>query len=39
YPYRNPGRGGRDYDLYSFGADGREGGEKEDADIINWKKD
>jgi len=37
YQYRKPGREGRDYDLYSFGADGQEGGEDEDADIVNWQ--
>jgi general secretion pathway protein G len=30
-------RGGIDYDLYSLGADGKPGGEGEDADIGNWK--
>ncbi len=39
YQYKKPGREGRNYDLYSFGADGREGGEKVDADILNWKVD
>jgi len=37
YQYRKPGREGRDYDLYSFGADGQEGGEDENADIVNWQ--
>jgi general secretion pathway protein G len=37
YQYRKPGREGRDFDLYSYGADGQEGGEKEDADIVSWK--
>ncbi|MEN8216308.1 MAG: type II secretion system major pseudopilin GspG [Pseudomonadota bacterium] len=37
YQYRKPGREGRDYDLYSFGADGQEGGEGEDADIVSWQ--
>ena len=36
YVYRNPGQHG-DYDLYSFGADGQEGGEGENADVTNWK--
>ncbi|ENX17261.1 type II secretion system protein G [Acinetobacter sp. CIP 64.2] len=31
--YVIPGREGRPYDLYSFGADGKEGGEGNDADI------
>lgn len=36
YQYRNPGRNGQ-VDVFSFGADGREGGEGNDADIGNWK--
>ena len=36
YQYQKPGRDGRDYDLYSFGADGQEGGEDENADIVSW---
>lgn len=36
YQYRFPGEHG-DYDLVSFGADGREGGEGEDADLVSWK--
>lgn len=35
YNYRSPGEHGR-YDLYSFGADGRDGGTGNDADITNW---
>lgn len=35
YGYRFPGEHG-DYDLYSLGADGREGGEGEDRDITSW---
>ena len=35
YHYAYPGRRAA-YDLYSFGADGREGGEGNDADIGNW---
>ena len=31
--YVIPGREGRSFDLYSFGADGKEGGEGNDADI------
>lgn len=34
YVYRTPGRNG-DYDVISYGLDGKEGGEKEDADIRN----
>ena len=37
YQYRKPGRENRDFDLYSYGADGQEGGDKEDADIVSWK--
>ena len=40
YQYIFPGtHGGKDYDLYSFGADGQEGGEGNDADIGNWNAD
>ncbi len=35
YHYVYPGRR-RSYDVYSLGADGREGGEGNDADIGNW---
>jgi general secretion pathway protein G len=35
YQYRQPGEHG-DYDIYSFGRDGKPGGQKEDADIGNW---
>ena len=35
YQYLSPGSSGA-YDLYSHGADGREGGEGYDADIGNW---
>jgi general secretion pathway protein G len=37
YQYRRPGRNKRDYDLFSYGADGQEGGEGENADIVNWE--
>lgn len=33
YLYRQPGTNGADYDVFSLGADGREGGEGTDADI------
>lgn len=36
YVYRSPGEHG-DYDLLALGADGREGGEGEDADLVSWK--
>lgn len=35
YQYRAPGTRGA-IDIFSFGADGREGGEGKDADIGNW---
>jgi len=35
YQYRSPGAHGV-IDVFSFGADGREGGEGKDADIGNW---
>lgn len=36
YLYESPGEHG-DYDLISMGADGSQGGEGEDVDIVNWK--
>ena len=36
YRYAAPGRDGREFEIYSYGADGREGGEDQDADIGNW---
>lgn len=38
YEYRNPGEHGR-IDVFSYGADGRPGGEGLDADIGNWAED
>ena len=35
YLYLSPGAHGR-FDLYSLGADGREGGEGVDQDIVSW---
>ena len=35
YQYRAPGEHG-DYDLFSYGKDGREGGSDEAVDIVNW---
>jgi general secretion pathway protein G len=37
YVYVSPGVHNRDYDLYSRGKDGVEGGEGYDADITNWE--
>lgn len=36
YIYQNPGSHG-EYDLYSYGRDGKPGGEGEDADIVSWE--
>ena len=35
YRYAAPGRQGQQFEIYSYGADGREGGEGENADIAN----
>ena len=35
YVYKSPGDHG-EYDLYTLGADGKEGGEGEDKDVANW---
>ena len=37
YVYESPGKEGRGYDLYSFGADNAEGGEGTYMDIVSWK--
>jgi len=36
YVYRSPGEHG-DFDIISLGADGGEGGEGEDEDVVSWK--
>ncbi|HTT43966.1 MAG TPA: type II secretion system major pseudopilin GspG [Steroidobacteraceae bacterium] len=36
YQYANPGQHGKDYDLFTYGADGTQGGEGIDADIGTW---
>ncbi len=36
YTYRSPGGHNPDYDLYSYGPDGKEGG---DDDIANWEEE
>jgi general secretion pathway protein G len=36
YVYRSPGQHG-DFDLLSYGSDGAEGGDGDNADIKNWK--
>jgi general secretion pathway protein G len=38
YRYAAPGRNGQPFDIFSYGADGREGGEDDTADIGNWKE-
>lgn len=35
YLYKSPGEHG-DYDLYSYGKDGQQGGEKDAQDVVNW---
>lgn len=37
YMYMSPGISGNKYDIYTLGADGREGGEGEAADINSWE--
>ncbi|TJZ78774.1 type II secretion system major pseudopilin GspG [Chitiniphilus eburneus] len=34
YIYRRPGENGREFDLLTYGADGKQGGTGEDADIV-----
>jgi len=36
YMYASPGKDGNDYELYSFGADGKKGGSDDSADISIW---
>jgi general secretion pathway protein G len=36
YLYQSPGTHG-EFDLYSYGRDGKPGGEGEDGDIGNWE--
>jgi general secretion pathway protein G len=36
YVYQQPGTHGGDFDLQSYGKDGRPGGTGEDADLTNW---
>ena len=36
YQFQSPGDHG-DFDIYSFGADGQQGGEDRDADIKSWE--
>jgi general secretion pathway protein G len=37
YLYKSPGEHG-EFDVYSYGADGKPGGTGEDADVISWEK-
>ena len=37
YNYRSPGTHGGDYDLYSYGSDGMDGGEGDNRDITSWE--
>jgi len=39
YKYEVPSKHGLQYDIYSYGADGQEGGEENDADVGNWNID
>ena len=39
YHYVSPGTHGLEYDLFTLGADGQEGGEGNNADIGNWNTD
>lgn len=39
YHYIYPGTHGKEYDLYSLGADNQEGGDGTNADIGNWNDD
>lgn len=36
YEYRQPGLDGREFDIWSYGQDGKEGGEGQDVDITSW---
>jgi general secretion pathway protein G len=37
YVYNYPGDHGDEPDIVSYGADGREGGEDENTDVVSWK--
>jgi len=36
YVYRAPGEAGRPYDLFSYGADGAPGGDRDSRDVTSW---
>jgi general secretion pathway protein G len=38
YEYKVPGRNGDPFSIRSFGADGKEGGEGDDKDIVSWEQ-
>lgn len=38
YHYKYPGEHGEEPDIWSLGADNREGGDKEDGDVLSWKQ-
>jgi general secretion pathway protein G len=37
YQYEFPGRDGRAFDIYSYGADNAAGGDGENADVLGWE--
>ena len=37
YQYLNPGRDGREIEVFSLGRDGQTGGEGPDADVGSWQ--
>jgi general secretion pathway protein G len=39
YEYRNPGPSGLPFAIRSFGADGAEGGEDNDKDVLSWSEE
>lgn len=39
YRYRNPGRDGRAIEVFTLGADNRDGGEGPDEDLGNWTEE
>lgn len=39
YQYRVPGQDGREFDIWSNGPDGQEGGEGDAADITSWSEE
>jgi general secretion pathway protein G len=38
YIYSYPGENGSEYDIFSYGSDGTQGGSGEDQDVANWKE-